>query len=131
MRWLAEHEGEVYPRINSLGEKARRAVEDAFRAEGILARCTGDGNRVVPGSSMGAVSFPLDEATDCRTPEQIRNPGLCDVELTDTVLQLALLLEDVHVVHGLGSVSTAHTEQDIDRLADACRRAARRIRPHI
>jgi glutamate-1-semialdehyde 2,1-aminomutase len=131
MRWLAEHEGEVYPRINSLGEKARRAVEDAFRAEGILARCTGDGNRVVPGSSMGAVSFPRDEATDCSTPEQIRNPDLCDVELTDTVLQLALLLEDVHVVHGLGSVSAAHTEQDIDRLADACRRAARRIRPHI
>jgi len=131
MSWLAEHEGEVYPRINSLGEKARRAIEVAFRSEGILARCTGDGNGVVSGSSMGAVSFPRDEAMGCCTPEQIRNPELCDVELSDTVLQLALLLEDVHVVHGLGSVSTAHTEEDIARLEEACRRVARRIRPHL
>ncbi|MCX7038318.1 MAG: aminotransferase class III-fold pyridoxal phosphate-dependent enzyme [Spirochaetes bacterium] len=131
MSWLAEHEGEVYPRINSLGEKARRAIEEAFRSEGILARCTGDGNGVVPGSSMGAVSFPRDESIECCSPEQIRNPELCDVELSDTVLQLALLLEDVHVVHGLGSVSTAHTEEDIARLEEACRRVARRIRPHL
>jgi len=131
MRALVEREGEVYPRINALGEKARRAIEDAFRSEGILARATGDGNEAVPGSSMGAVSFPRDEATGCCSPEQIRNPELCDVELSDTVLQLALLLEDVHVVHGLGSISAAHTDEDIALLAEACRRVAGRIRPHL
>jgi len=131
MSWLVEHEGEVYPRINALGEKARRAVEDALRTEGIAARCTGDGNEAVPGCSMGTVNFPYDPATPCCSPEQIKNPELCDVELTDTVLQLALLLEDVHVVHGLGSMSTAHTDEDIVILAEAMRRAARRIHPYL
>jgi len=50
------------------------------------------------------------------------------VELVDTVLQLAMLLEDVHVTHGLGGLSTAHTEGDVARLGEACRAAARRIR---
>jgi glutamate-1-semialdehyde 2,1-aminomutase len=131
MRVLVEREAEVYPRINALGEKARRAIEGAFRSEGILTRCTGDGNDAVPGSSMGAVNFPRKEAIECCSPEQIRNPELCDVELSDTVLQLALLLEDVHVVHGFGSISAAHTDEDIDRLAVACRRVAGRIRPHL
>jgi glutamate-1-semialdehyde 2,1-aminomutase len=131
MGWLAEHESEVYPRINALGEKARRAVEGALRTEGLFARCTGDPNDAVRGSSMGAVHFPFEQSTACVTPEETRNPELCDVELSDTVLQLALLLEDVHVMHGLGSVSAAHTEQDIERLADAMGRAARRIRPFL
>ena len=129
MGWLTEHEAEVYPRISAMGEKARRAVEEALRAEGLFARCTGDPGNAVPGSSMGAVHFPLDPSTACATPEQTRNPELCDVELSDTVLQLALLLEDVHVMHGLGSVSFAHTDGDISRLAEAMSRAARRIRP--
>ncbi len=66
-----------------------------------------------------------------KTPEETRNPSICDVELSDRVLQLAMLLEDVFVMHGLGSVSAAHTEADIARLGDACARAARRIAPHL
>ena len=131
MAHLVETEGEIYPKLARLGEKARRTVEEAFRLEGILARCTGDGNDALPGSSMAAVHFPYDEGTSCRSPEQTRNPEVCDVELSDTVLQLALLLEDVFVMHGLGSVSAAHTEEDIARLGDACRKAARRIAPSL
>jgi len=131
MGWLAEHEAEVYPRINALGGQARRAVEEALASEGIPARCTGDGNEAVPGCSMGSVNFPYDPATPCTTPEQVKNPAVCDVELADVVLQLALLLEDVHVMHGLGAVSFAHTSEDIARLAEAVRRAARRIRPFL
>jgi glutamate-1-semialdehyde aminotransferase len=52
---------------------------------------------------------------------------VCDVELSESVLQLALLLEDVFVMHGLGAVSTAHTEEEIEKLGDACGRAAKRI----
>jgi glutamate-1-semialdehyde 2,1-aminomutase len=131
MSWLVDHEAELYPRVNALGEKARRVVEEVLRSEGIPARCTGDGNDAVPGSSMGAVNFPYDPAAQCCTPEQVKNPECCDVNLADTVLQLALLLEDVHVVHGLGAVSAAHTEEDIARLAQAMRGAARRIRPFL
>jgi len=128
MEHLVTVEKELYPRISALAERARAAVEGAFADEGLDARCTGRGSDAIPASSLGAVQFPHDPATACDSPEQTRNPDVCDVELADTVLQLALLLEDVFVMHGLGAVSAAHTEDDIGRLAEACRRAAKRIR---
>ena len=42
------------------------------------------------------------------SPEAAWNPQICDVERREKVLKLALLLERVHVVHGLGAVSMAH-----------------------
>ena len=127
MEHLIAQEGEIYPRIALLGEKARRGAEEAFRAQGLPARCTGDPGEALGGSSMGAVHFPFDASAPCDTPEQTRNPELCDVELSDTIVQLALLLEDVFVMHGMGSVSAAHTEADVAQYAAACGRAARRI----
>jgi len=127
MEHLATNEQEIYPRLAALGEKARRTAEEAFGSVGIHARCTGDANDAFPGCSMGATHFPFEAGTALDAPEQTRNPAVCDVELTDTVLQLALLLEDVFVMHGLGSVSAAHTEDDIARFGDACRKAAKRI----
>jgi len=47
------------------------------------------------------------------------------------VLDLALLLEGVFTLHAHGAVSTEHTEADIDFLGEACRRAARRIKPYL
>jgi hypothetical protein len=69
----------------------------------------------------------------CRldTPEEVYDPATCDAVLSDQVLPLALLLEDVYTVYGLGSTTTDHTRDDIGFLAAACRRAARRIKPHI
>ena len=131
MEHLVAQEAAVYPRITELAEKARQAVEQAFAAEGITARCTGRSSNAIPASSMAAVHFPHDPATPCDSPEQTRNPDVCDVELSETVLQRALLLEDVFVMHGLGAVSTAHTEEDVERLGEASRRAARRIAPLI
>lgn len=127
MRHLVDREAEIYPRLAALGDEARRTVEESLRSEGLQARCAGYGNDALPGSSMASVHFPFDESCPCSSPEQTRNPEVCDVELSDTVLQLALLLEDVFVMHGLGSVSMAHTGEDISRLGDACRRAARKI----
>ena len=128
MEHLVSVEQELYPRLSALAEKARAAVETAFADEGLVARCTGRGSNAIPSSSLGALQFPYDPSTPCDSPEQTRNPQVCDVELADTVLQLALLLEDVFVMHGLGAISAAHTDDDIGRLAEACRRAAKRIR---
>jgi glutamate-1-semialdehyde 2,1-aminomutase len=131
MEHLISEEGGLYPRIAALGAKARRVVEQAFASIGIVAQCTGDRSDALPDSSMSAVHFPYERGTACDSPEQTRNPALCDVDLADTVLQLALLLEDVFVMHGLGSVSAAHTEADIERLGEACGAAARRIAPFL
>jgi glutamate-1-semialdehyde 2,1-aminomutase len=131
MEHLIAHEAEIYPRIGLLGDRARRTIEQAFAAKGIDARCTGDPAGAFPASSLAAVHFPYERSTVCATPEQTRNPAVCDVELSDTVLQLAMLLEDVFVMHGLGSVGAAHTEADIARLGDACSAVAQRIAPRL
>jgi glutamate-1-semialdehyde 2,1-aminomutase len=125
MQHCIEHEKEIYPHINRLGEKARKGAEQAFREEGIYVSCTGGGNGAIPGSSLGMVFFPHREGEAVTIPESGRDAGFCDTRLGEGLLQAALLLEDVHVVHGFGSVSTAHTEKDISRFTEACGAAAK------
>ncbi len=131
MTHLAEHEAEIYPRLAALGDLTRRTMERAFQEEGIDARCTGYSNEAISGSSIAAVRFPQRPGIRLETPEDVHDPALCDDFLSERVLRLALLLEDVHTVHGLGALSTAHSEADIAFLGEACRRAARRIRPYL
>jgi glutamate-1-semialdehyde 2,1-aminomutase len=131
MRYLADHEDEVYPRLAALGERARSAVEEAFREEGIYARCTGYPNEAVPGSSLAMTHFPCKPGRALARPEDVSDPDVCDVTMRERVVKLALLLEDIHITHGLGSLTLAHTEEHIDQLADACRRVAREIRPYL
>ncbi len=131
METLIGEEGTLYPRLRALADTARRGVEQAFAAEGIAARCTGGAGDALPDSAMAAVHFPYEPGAPIESPEQARNPEICDVELSDTALQLALLLEDVFVMHGLGTVTAAHSEADIARFVEACGRAARRIRPFL
>jgi glutamate-1-semialdehyde aminotransferase len=80
---------------------------------------------------MFMLHFPFNEDAHLSKPADWFDPTLCDVTLSRKVLDLALLLEDVFMLHSHGGISTAHTEADIEFLAQACRRAARRIRPYL
>ncbi len=131
MAYLVDHEADVYPRLAELGARARRVTEATFAEQGIYACCTGDPNEVLPGSSLFMLHFPYREGACLEGPQDWHNPAVCDVVLRQQVLDLGLLLEDVFVVQSHGAVSTAHTDVDIDRLAEACRRTARRIKPHL
>ena len=111
-----------------MGEKMRRGVEDAFASEGISVICTGYGNEVVPDSSVGMVHFPIDEGLNIISPEHVWDPNVCDVERREQVLKLAMLLGRVHVMHGLGALSTEHTEKHLEWLFEACEAAAAHIR---
>ena len=86
---------------------------------------------VLPGSSLFMLHFPYEEDARLDRPEDWFDPSVCDVTLSHGVLDLALLLEDVFVLHSHGGVSTAHTESDMDFVGEACRRAARRIKPYL
>jgi glutamate-1-semialdehyde 2,1-aminomutase len=131
MTYLVEHESEIYPRLAALGEQTRHVLLDALRQEGIYAQCTGGGNEVISGSSMFMLHFPFREDTQLEKPADWFDPALCDVTLSRKVLDLALLLEDVFILHSHGSISASHTESDIESLALACQRAARRIKPYL
>ena len=131
MATLVDQEAEIYPRLAELGAQARRAMEAAFGEEGILACCTGQSDEVLPGSSMFMLHLPYSEDTCLEGPQDWHNPNLCDILLRRRVVDLALLLEDVFLVHGHGAVTTAHDEGNVARLANACRMAARRIKPYL
>ena len=123
--YLVAHPASVYPRLARAGDKLRRGIERAFAKEGIAAQCTGDGNDVVPGSSLFMVHFPRGNGTACDRPEVIHDERRMDLALREEILKLALLVHGVNVVHGGGAVSAAHRERDIDATVAAYGEAAR------
>jgi len=124
---LETHSDEIYPRLGELGAAMRSAVDTAFAEAGILARCTGAVDELDCGSSLVTLHFPHDETIELTTPEAVFDPASCDVVLRQQVLGLALLVEDVHLVLAHGAASTASTDEDVAFLAEACRRAAKKI----
>jgi glutamate-1-semialdehyde 2,1-aminomutase len=131
IEYLVAHEPEIYPRLARLGEQASRLVEDTFAQEGIYARCTGAGNAVVPHSSIIRVHFPYLKEQSLNSPNDVMDPTKCDVTLSEKVLRLALITEDINTEHGLGALSTAHTDADLAQLGMALQRVAQRIRPYV
>ncbi len=126
MTYLSEHEAEVYPRLARLGALTRQTLVEALAAEGVQAITTGSDAESLPDSPMFMVHFPLQAGVRADRPEDLANPALFDTALSRQVLNLALLLEDVFLIKGHGTLTLAHTEADIQILADACRRAIRR-----
>ena len=125
---LVDNEGLIYPQLAARGEQMRKQVEQAFADEGILARCTGYGNEAVPESSLAMIHFPYHPNLPLFHPEVLWDPRTCDIVLREQVLKLALLLQGVYVMHGLGALSTMHGEQEIRYLIRACSRVAKRIK---
>jgi glutamate-1-semialdehyde 2,1-aminomutase len=131
MNYLVEHEEEVYGRLSDLGQRMRDAIRSGFSEEGIFACCTGNSPDLPAGSSLAMVHFPYDEDTTIDTPQAVHDPTICDVELRSQVLGPAMLLENVHMVHGHGSAATSHSDEDMEFLREACRRVARRVKPYL
>ncbi len=128
VKYLVEHEAEIYPRLEKLSAEIRRKVPKVFSNAGMNALFAGGHNDVIPNNSLHTLVFPFDEGNPLNSPNDVLDPEKCDVEFVEKVLKIAMLLEDVHIVHGLGAVSTAHTEDDIDRLCLAYARSLDRIR---
>lgn len=125
VEYLVRNEDQVYSRLGALGQKVRTGIEEVFAGRGVLARCTGYGNELVPDSSLVMIHFPRDVNVQLTDPEAVWDPRICNVERREKVLKLALLLERVHVVHGLGAVSAAHSDEDVEWLFAACDEAAK------
>ncbi|NBF41897.1 MAG: aminotransferase class III-fold pyridoxal phosphate-dependent enzyme [Spirochaetes bacterium] len=127
LRYLIEHEDEVYPYIGRLGRMAREGIEERLQAYGINARCGGDADPVSENSSLVAVHVLTDGTASVSSPDQVYDPARSDMELRDEIFRLAMLKEGFHVVHGYGGISFAHTEEQIQESLDAFERIARRL----
>jgi glutamate-1-semialdehyde 2,1-aminomutase len=128
LSYLIDHEEAVYSRLAALGDRVRTRVERIFADQGILARCTGYPNQAIPGSSLAMIHFPLRPDIEIDSPDVAADPNCCMLEVREQILKLAFLLEDIYAVHGLGALSTAHTEDDLTRLYTACEKVARRMK---
>ncbi len=128
LRHLETHQHEIYPELSRMGERLRRGIEQVMQSRDILARCTGYGNGVVPESSLTAVYFPRQDDLHPTAPDELNDPELCDVTMTERVLKLGLLLRGVNVMHGLGALSTAHSEKDVQQTLAAFDDIAARIK---
>lgn len=131
MEYLVANEKEIYPRLAALGEKSRQIAITALAEQGIYCTTPRYSNDVLPGSSLSLLAFPYEEGRELVTPTDVRDPSVCDVALSEVVLQLALLARDVFTMRGLGAVSAAHTEEDLEVLGEAYGRAARLIKEYL
>jgi hypothetical protein len=122
-----DHEEEIYPYLARLGAQVRARLKDIFQEHGIIARCTGHPNEAIPGSSLAVLHFPLCPDVQIDSPDVAADPACCMFQVRERLLKLALLLEDVYAVHGLGALSTAHTEENLAHLYAACDRVAQRL----
>lgn len=131
LTYLVEHEAEVYGRLAELGQQVRVRLERIFADRGVLAQCTGYPNDAVKGSSMAMLHFPVKPGVVIDSPDVAADPACCMMQVREQIFKLAMLLEDVYTVHGLGALSTAHTQEDLDGLYEASDRAAQRLKPYL
>ena len=127
IHYLIANEDQIYPRLRKMGKLLRKRVLETFEQAGVLARFAGGESDVIAVNSLNQLVFPHEDTGPLTMPGQVLNPEVVDVTLGEKVLKLAMLLEDVHLVHGLGALSMAHTEEDIERLCGAYQRAAERV----
>ncbi|HET6446462.1 MAG TPA: aminotransferase class III-fold pyridoxal phosphate-dependent enzyme [candidate division Zixibacteria bacterium] len=126
---LVQNESQLYSCMEHGAGELRRIVTEAFSEAGIHIRFAGDLIHDLPFNSLHMLVFPRRQDLRLETPEEIYNPKFCDLELSEDILPLVMLLEDVYIVHGLGSTTAAHTSDDLQYLREAIGRVASRIKP--
>lgn len=127
VEYLVDHEEEVYPRLAQLSTILSEKVLKVFSEAGVLARFSGDKHPVLPPNSLHMLVFPYEDTGALNSPDEILDPNRCDVDLTEKVFKLGMLLEDIHIIHGCGAISTAHTEEDIEILCEGYKKVLDRF----
>jgi len=91
-------------------------------------RCTGDSFPVARHSSIVGVHFLRENFDKVKSPEQVWNPKVCDIEMREKIFKLAMIQEGFNVFHGFGAISYSHTEKEIQAALDAIERIAKKWR---
>jgi glutamate-1-semialdehyde 2,1-aminomutase len=118
LRYLEEHESEIYPALEKKGQKVREGIEKAFQARGIPARCLGVG-------SLFTTCFPPSADTPVRNIEDVETKT--DIAKREKEFRLRMLNKGVYTMYGGGAVSTAHTDEDLNRIIRAAEDVAQEM----
>ena len=118
LRYLKDHRKEVYPLLESKGEKVRKGVQKAFDQEGLNAVVTGIG-------SLFQIHFPFEGGVTLNSPHSIHR--FTDIEKREIEFRIGMLTKGIHVMHGGGCLTVAHSDEDIEKIIKACRKVAREM----
>ena len=130
VKHLMDNEEAIYPRIGDLGAHVRRELENIFATFGFNVRCTGDGHSIAKNSSLVGVHFLHDRCDRIESPEQVWNPEVCDIEMREKIFKLAMIQEGFNIFHGYGSISGAHTNENIQASLDAIEKIVKKWKLH-
>ena len=119
LRYLRDHSDKVYPQLETKGETVRKGIQEALAREGLDAIMTGIG-------SLFQTNFPLQKGVTVNSPHAINR--LTDVEKREVEFRIRMLTKGIHVMHGGGSLSLSHSDEDIERIIEAAREVAREMK---
>jgi glutamate-1-semialdehyde 2,1-aminomutase len=118
LTYLKDHRKEVYPILEKKGEKVRQGVQEAFNKEGVDAVVTGL-------SSLFQTHFPFRKGEILDSPQSINH--LTNIEKREIEFRIRMLTKGIHVMHGGGGLSVAHTNEDIEKIIKATREVAKEM----
>jgi glutamate-1-semialdehyde 2,1-aminomutase len=119
LRYLKDHRKEVYPLLESKGEKVRKGVQKVLDQEGLNAVVTGIG-------SLFQTHFPFEKGVTLDSPHSIHR--LTAIDKKEIEFRVRMLTKGVHVMHGGGCLSLAHSDEDIEKIIKAARKVAREMK---
>jgi glutamate-1-semialdehyde 2,1-aminomutase len=119
LRFLKDHAEEAYPLLEARGKKVREGVQDSLRREGLDAIVTGIG-------SLFQTHFPFQKEVTLNSPHSIHY--FTDIEKREVEFRIRMLTKGVHVMHGGGSLSTAHSDEDIEKIIKATGEVAKEMK---
>ena len=119
LNYLKDHRGEVYPILESKGEKIRKGVQEALHREGLDAVVTGIG-------SLFQTHFPFQKGEVLNSPHSIHR--FTDIEKREIEFRIRMLTKGIHVMHGGGCLTLAHSDEDIEKIIEATREVGRAMK---
>jgi glutamate-1-semialdehyde 2,1-aminomutase len=118
LRYLKDHRKKIYPLLESRGEKIRKRLQEILDREGLNAVVTGTG-------SLFQTHFPFERGGKLDSPQSIHR--LTDLEKREIEFRIRMLAKGIHVMHGGGCLSIAHSDEDIEKIVKAARSVAREM----
>jgi len=118
LNYLKDHHQKVYPILESKGKKVRKGMQEAFHREGVNAVVTGIG-------SLFQTHFPFQKGESLNSPHSIHR--FTDIEKREIEFRVRMLSKGIHVMHGGGSLTLVHSDEDIEKIIKATREVAKEM----
>jgi len=122
LQYLKDFKEEVYPVLEAKGRKVREGVQASLRHEGVDAMVTGIG-------SLFQTHFPLREGVVLDSPHSINK--LTNIEQREIEFRIRMLTKGIHVMHGGGGLSIAHSDEDIEKIIKAAEEVAKEMKKTV